>query len=150
MTDMFYDGRYPVTLASKEYHFLFSLKLLSELQCKMAGTESKRLADFLGGNGSYDNFCWLLTRLINEGAAPGEEPIAEDTVSKLAHPGTHAMLYEAIMKSFLGKNPNEPLVDPEDEDEEEEYEDEIDPEDGDEDEKTEDGAVKNLKGGKNG
>ena len=79
----------------------------------------------LSGKDSIKNLRWLLTVLLNEGAADDEEPLTEKQVGKLIHTGNFADVKAAIFKSFsMGNNgtPEPPERDEEEEDDEEDIE----------------------------
>ena len=95
------DGRFPIML-DKERHLLFSLNAIDEMQDKFGGFD--RLDTVLSGKDSIKNLRWLLTVLLNEGAADDEEPLTEKQVGKLIHTGNFADVKAAIFKSFsMGK-----------------------------------------------
>ena len=116
------DGRFPIML-DKERHLLFSLNAIDEMQDKFGGFD--RLDTVLSGKDSIKNLRWLLTVLLNEGAADDEEPLTEKQVGKLIHTGNFADVKAAIFKSFsMGNNgtPEPPERDEEEEDDEEDIE----------------------------
>ena len=96
------DGRFPIVL-DKERHLLFSLNAIDEMQDKFGGFD--RLDTVLSGKDSIKNLRWLLTMLLNEGAADDEEPLTEKQVGKLIHTGNFAEVKTAIFKAFsMGNN----------------------------------------------
>mgnify|MGYP000759200404 FL=1 len=116
------DGRLPIAL-DKERHLLFSLNVIDEMQDKFGGFD--KLAEMLKGKDGIKNLRWLLTVLLNEGAADDEEPLTEKQVGKLIHTGNFADVKAAIFKSFsMGNNgtPEPPERDEEEEDDEEDIE----------------------------
>ena len=116
------DGRLPIVL-DKERHLLFSLNVIDEMQDKFGGFD--KLAEMLKGKDGIKNLRWLLTVLLNEGAADDEEPLTEKQVGKLIHTGNFADVKAAIFKSFsMGNNgtPEPPERDEEEEDDEEDIE----------------------------
>ncbi len=116
------DGRLPIVL-DKERHLLFSLNVIDEMQDKFGSFD--RLDEVLKGKDSIKNLRWLLTVLLNEGAADDEEPLTEKQVGKLIHTGNFADVKAAIFKSFsMGNNgtPEPPERDEEEEDDEEDIE----------------------------
>ena len=116
------DGRLPIVL-DKERHLLFSLNVIDEMQDKFGGFD--KLAEMLKGRDGIKNLRWLLTVLLNEGAADDEEPLTEKQVGKLIHTGNFADVKAAIFKSFsMGNNgtPEPPERDEEEEDDEEDIE----------------------------
>jgi hypothetical protein len=110
------DGRFPITL-DKERHLLFSLNVLDEMQDRFGGYD--QLPEALQGKDVIKNVKWLLTRLINEGAEDGEEPVTEDWIGKKIHAGNLTefinIIYAAFNMGTLGK-PDAPAA-PGDEDE---------------------------------
>ena len=60
-------------MLDKERHLLFSLNAIDEMQDKFGGFD--RLDTVLSGKDSIKNLRWLLTVLLNEGAADDEEPL---------------------------------------------------------------------------
>ena len=106
-------------MLDKERHLLFSLNAIDEMQDKFGGFD--RLDTVLSGKDSIKNLRWLLTVLLNEGAADDEEPLTEKQVGKLIHTGNFADVKAAIFKSFsMGNNgtPEPPERDEEEEDDE--------------------------------
>lgn len=104
-------------MLDKERHLLFSLNAIDEMQDKFGGFD--RLDTVLSGKDSIKNLRWLLTVLLNEGAADDEEPLTEKQVGKLIHTGNFADVKAAIFKSFsMGNNgtPEPPERDEEEED----------------------------------
>lgn len=102
-------------MLDKERHLLFSLNAIDEMQDKFGGFD--RLDAVLSGKDSIKNLRWLLTVLLNEGAADDEEPLTEKQVGKLIHTGNFADVKAAIFKSFsMGNNgtPEPPERDEED------------------------------------
>lgn len=111
------DGRFPIEL-DKERHLLFSLNAIDEMQDKFGGFD--RLDTVLSGKESIKNLRWLLTVLLNEGAADDEEPLTEKQVGKLIHTGNFADVKSAIFKAFSMGNtgsPEPPERDAEDDEE---------------------------------
>lgn len=111
------DGRFPIVL-DKERHLLFSLNAIDEMQDKFGGFD--RLDTVLSGADSIKNLRWLLTVLLNEGAAEGEEELTEKQVGKLIHTGNFAEVKTAIFKAFSMGNAGtaEPPENDEEDDEE--------------------------------
>lgn len=112
------DGRYPIEL-DKQRHLLFSLNALDELQDKFGGFD--KLHEIMNGKDKLKNVRWLLTLLINEGAAEDEEQLTEKQVGKLIHTGNFINVQQAIYSAFaIGNKGDEPeeVTDPEDEEEE--------------------------------
>ena len=86
-------------MLDKERHLLFSLNAIDEMQDKFGGFD--RLDTVLSGKDSIKNLRWLLTVLLNEGAADGEEPLTEKQVGKLIHTGNFADVKAAIFISRI-------------------------------------------------
>lgn len=110
-------------MLDKERHLLFSLNAIDEMQDKFGGFD--RLDTVLSGKDKIKNLRWLLTVLLNEGAADDEEPLTEKQVGKLIHTGNFADVKAAIFKSFsMGNNgtPEPPERYEEEEDDEEDIE----------------------------
>lgn len=95
------DGRLPITL-DKERHLLFSLNVIDEVQDRFGGFD--RLDEALKGKDSIKNLRWLLTLLLNEGAAEDEAPLTEKEVGKLIHTGNFTEVKTAIFKAFAFGN----------------------------------------------
>lgn len=115
------DGRLPITL-DKERHLLFSLNVIDEMQDKFGGFD--KLDEVLKGRDSIKNLRWLLTLLLNEGAAEDEAPLTEKEVGKLIHTGNFMEVKTAIFKAFAFGNsgttePPEAETDDEEDDEKE-------------------------------
>lgn len=117
------DGRFPIQL-DKERHLLFSLNAIDEMQDKFGGFD--RLDTVLSGKESIKNLRWLLTVLLNEGAADDEEPLTEKQVGKLIHTGNFADVKSAIFKAFSMGNTGSP--EPPERDAEDDEEDDTDDE----------------------
>lgn len=112
------DGRYPIEL-DKERHLLFSLNALDEIQDKFGGFD--KLHEIMDGTDKLKNVRWLLTLLINEGAAENEEQLTEKQVGKLIHTGNFVNVQMAIYRAFaVGNNGGQPTEEEEPEDDEEE------------------------------
>lgn len=109
-------------MLDKERHLLFSLNAIDEMQDKFGGFD--RLDTVLSGKDSIKNLRWLLTVLLNEGAADDEEPLTEKQVGKLIHTGNFADVKAAIFKSFSMGNNGTPEPPERDEEEEEENDEE--------------------------
>lgn len=91
------DGRYPVEL-DRTRHLLFSLNAIDEIQDKFGSIE--KVPEALKGKNSLKNLKWLLTLLLNEGAAEDEEPLTERQVGKLIHSGNLVFIQDSIYKAF--------------------------------------------------
>lgn len=124
------DARYTVTL-DKERHLYFSLYVMDEMQDKFGGFD--KLDQAMKGKQALENVCWILTRLLNEGAAltafleSGDiskaEKIDERIVKLLVNPSNINEMKTAIFKAFsLGNSgtAEPPARDDEEEEEEEE------------------------------
>lgn len=108
------NGKLTITL-DKERHLLFSLNALDEVQDKFGGID--KIGEAMGGNEAIKNIRWLLTLLINEGAADGEEQLTEKQVGRLIHTGNFAEVQKSIFKAFsLGNSGGESQPDTEDDD----------------------------------
>ena len=93
-------------MLDKERHLLFSLNAIDEMQDKFGGFD--KLAEMLKGKDGIKNLRWLLTVLLNEGAADDEEPLTEKQVGKLIHTGNFNEVKSSIFKAFsLGNNGTE-------------------------------------------
>ncbi len=93
----FKDGRYPINL-DKERHLLFSLNAMDEIQDKFG--DLNNLSEIMSGKERFRAVRWVLTLLINEGAAEGENPLTEKEVGKMIHAGNMAYAQECIYKSI--------------------------------------------------
>lgn len=113
------NGRYPIEL-DKERHLLFSLNALDEIQDKFGGFD--KLGEIMDGKDKLKNVRWLLTLLINEGAAEEEEQLTEKQVGKLIHTGNFVNVQQAIFRAFaIGNNGGQQAeTEPEEEEDEEE------------------------------
>ena len=96
------DGRLPIELNGKEFHLLFSLNVLDEMQDRFGGFDT--LAEVLSGKESIKNLRWLLTLLLNEGAGEGEEPLTEKQVGHMIHTGNFDEVRTAIFRAFAMGN----------------------------------------------
>lgn len=94
------DGRYPFNINGKEYNLLFSLNALDEIQDKFGGYD--KLSEVFNRESPtmIKDLKWLLTLLINEGAAEGEPQLTEQQVGKLIHLGNFAEVQNAIYAAF--------------------------------------------------
>ena len=92
------DGRLPIELNGREYHLLFSLNVIDEMQDKFGSFD--KLNEVLSGKDSIKNIRWLLTLLINEGAGEGEEPLTEKQVGHMIHTGNFGDVKNAIFRAF--------------------------------------------------
>ena len=92
------DGRLPIEFNGREYHLLFSLNVIDEMQDKFGSFD--KLNEVLSGKDSIKNIRWLLTLLINEGAGEGEEPLTEKQVGHMIHTGNFGDVKNAIFRAF--------------------------------------------------
>ena len=112
------DGKLTIIL-DKERHLLFSLNALDEVQDKFGGID--KIGEAMAGNDAIKNIRWLLTLLINEGSADGEEQLTEKQVGRLIHTGNFAEVQKSIFKAFsLGNSGDKEPENTEDEDPENE------------------------------
>lgn len=110
----FKDGRYPIEL-DKERHLLFSLNAMDEIQDKFG--DLGNLSEIMSGKERFRAVRWILTLLINEGAAEGENPLTEKEVGKMIHAGNMAYAQECIYKSIaIGQRGTAERSDEDDED----------------------------------
>lgn len=94
------DGRFPVEIGDKTYHLLFSLNALDEIQDKFGGYD-KLTELFNQANPDWiKNTKWLLTMLINEGAAESEPELTEKQVGRMIHTGNIREIQCAMLKAF--------------------------------------------------
>ncbi len=94
------DGRYPVELNGKEYHLLFSLNALDAVQDKFGGYDKLDIVFDKDSPTMIKDLKWLLTTLINEGMADGEQELTEQQVGRLIHVGNMAAVQSAIYAAF--------------------------------------------------
>ena len=94
------DGRYPIELNGKQYHLLFDLNVLDEVQDKFGGYDKLNEVFKQDNPRMMKDLKWLLTMLINEGMEDEENELTEKQVGKMIHMGNFAMIQEAILKSF--------------------------------------------------
>lgn len=105
MNSSFKDGKTAIML-DKERHLLFSLNALDEMQERFGSIEN--LPNIMQGDDKFKNIRTLLTILLNEGAADGEEPLTEKQVGRLIHIGNFTDVQNSIMKAFIkGTNGDE-------------------------------------------
>lgn len=110
------DGRLPIELNGREFHLLFSLNVIDEMQDRFGGFDT--LAEVLSGKDSIKNLRWLLTLLMNEGAGEGEEPLTERQVGHMIHTGNFGEVRTAIFRAFALGNSGD--ADPQDNEDDEE------------------------------
>ena len=94
------DGRFPVELGGKEYHLLFSLNALDEMQDRFGGYDQLDKAFDQNNPNMIKDLRWLLTLVINEGMEEGEEPLTEKQTGKLIHIGNLNNIKDAIFAAF--------------------------------------------------
>lgn len=117
------DGRLPVALGGKEYHLLFSLNALDELQDRFGGYDQLEKAFDQNNPNMIKDLRWLLTLIINEGMEEGEQPLTEKQAGKLIHIGNINVIKDAIFAAFaFGVNGGEEKEDTEEGEESENHE----------------------------
>ncbi|MDE6663579.1 MAG: hypothetical protein K2K46_09580 [Lachnospiraceae bacterium] len=94
------DGRLPVELNGKEYHLLFSLNALDEMQERFGGYDNLDKAFDSSNPQMIKDLRWLLTLLINEGMEEGQEQLTELQVGKMIHLGNLQQIKDAIFSAF--------------------------------------------------
>lgn len=95
------DGRFPVELGGKEYHLLFSLNALDEMQDRFGGYDKLDKAFDQSNPNMIKDLRWLLTLVINEGLEEGEQELTEKQVGKLIHIGNLPLIKDAIFNAFV-------------------------------------------------
>lgn len=128
------DGRYPLTISGHEYHLLFSLNALDEIQDKFGGYDKLPEVFDQDNKDWLKNTKWLLALLLNEGAADDEPELTERQVGKLIHAGNMREVQEAMLSAF--KVGTSGTAEAQDEEETE----------GDQEENTEQGNVVSVQG----
>ena len=93
-------------------NLLFDLNVISDMQDR--GWDIEALDDIFTGAGKMANLRWLLTDLINEGAADGEPELTEEQVGKMIHGGALAQAQEALARAFKTGNTAAEQVEDED------------------------------------
>lgn len=94
------DGSLAVELNGKEYHLLFSLNVLDEMQDRFGGYDKLDKA-FDGSNPQMiKDLRWLLTLVINEGMEEGMEPLTERQAGRMIHVGNLQQIKDAIFAAF--------------------------------------------------
>jgi hypothetical protein len=106
------DGRFPVELGGKEYHLLFSLNALDEMQDRFGGYDKLDKAFDQSNPNMIKDLRWLLTLVINEGLDEGETELTEKQVGKMIHVGNLPLVKDAIFAAFVhsvngGEEPEE-------------------------------------------
>lgn len=95
------DGRFPVELGGKEYHLLFSLNALDEMQDRFGGYDKLDKAFDQSNPNMIKDLRWLLTLVINEGLEEGETELTEKQVGRLIHVGNLPQIKDAIFNAFV-------------------------------------------------
>lgn len=95
------DGRLPVELNGKEYHLLFSLNALDEMQDRFGGYDNLNVAFDSNNPNMIKDLRWLLTLVINEGMEEGRDPLTEQQVGKMIHLGNLQQIKDAIFAAFI-------------------------------------------------
>lgn len=95
------DGRLPVELNGKEYHLLFSLNALDEMQDRFGGYDKLDKAFNSSNPNMIKDLRWLLTLVINEGMEEGQEPLTEQQVGRMIHLGNLQQIKDAIFAAFV-------------------------------------------------
>ena len=95
------DGRLPVGLNGKEYHVLFSLNALDEMQDRFGGYDKLDEAFDSSNPQMIKNLRWLLTLIINEGMEEGQESLTEQQVGRMIHIGNLQMIKDVIFDAFV-------------------------------------------------
>lgn len=95
-------------LGDKEYHLLFSLNALDEMQDRFGGYDQLDKAFDQDNPNMIKDLRWLLTLVINEGMEEGEQPLTEKQAGKLIHIGNLGVIKDAIFAAFaFGANGGE-------------------------------------------
>ena len=100
-------------LKGKEYHLLFSLNALDEMQDRFGGYDKLDKAFEQNNPNMIKDLRWLLTLIINEGMEEDEQPLTEKRVGKLIHIGNLKQIKDAMFSAFAysvngGEKPEEP------------------------------------------
>lgn len=112
-------------MLDRERHMLFSLNVLDEMSDKFGGYD--KMTEALSGEKAIKNLKWILTLVLNEGAADDEEPLTEQQVGKMLHVGNLAELKSDLFRAFaIGTNGSDEIEPPADDDDD-------DDDDGDDD-----------------
>lgn len=100
------DSRQAIML-DKERYLLFSLNVLDELQDKAGDINNLGKILYNGGNVNIKNLRWMLTLLLNEGAAEEDELLTEKQVGRIIPAGRLKEIIGCVFKAFsLGSNGN--------------------------------------------
>ena len=96
------DGRYPIELNGKQYHLLFSLNVLDEVQDRFGGFDKLNQVFDQNNPKMMKDLKWLLTTLINEGMDEdaGEKELTDRQVGKMIHLGNINEIKNAILGAF--------------------------------------------------
>lgn len=94
------DGRYPIELNGEEYHMLFSLNALDEMQDKFGGYDNLNVVFDKESKTQIKDLKWLLTLLINEGMDEGQKELSEREIGKKIHVGNLINIQNTIYKAF--------------------------------------------------
>lgn len=102
-------------LDGKEYHLLFDLNVIDELQDRFGGYDKiDEKIDQQKCKEWVKNLRWLLTILINEGLPEEDTPFTEKQVGKMINPSNMAQMkssiYGAFTKGLTGGEPTEKPV----------------------------------------
>lgn len=87
-------------LNGKEYHLLFSLNALDEMQDRFGGYDKLDKAFDQNNPNMIKDLRWLLTLIINEGMEEGETPLTEQQTGKMIHIGNLPAIKDAIFAAF--------------------------------------------------
>lgn len=87
-------------LNGKEYHLLFSLNALDEMQDRFGGYDKLDKAFDSGNPQMIKDLRWLMTLVINEGMEEGQEPLTEKQAGKMIHLGNLKQIKNAIFAAF--------------------------------------------------
>jgi len=90
-------GKVPVEL-DQTRHLMFSLNLIIDLEDEIGDLADLGVQMAKKGNMKFVRN--LFTKLLNEGASEGEQPLTEEQVGKLIHMGNIAMVTNAIKDAY--------------------------------------------------
>lgn len=88
-------------LNGKEYHLLFSLNVLDEMQDRFGGYDKLDKAFDSNNPNMIKDLRWLLALVINEGMEEGEKQLTEAQVGKMIHLGNLPQIKDAIFAAFV-------------------------------------------------
>lgn len=88
-------------LNGKEYHLLFSLNALDEMQDRFGGYDKLDKAFDSSNPQMIKDLRWLLTLVINEGMEEAQEPLTEQQVGRMIHLGNLQQIKDAIFAAFV-------------------------------------------------